>query len=72
MRAHANIVLRRGTAEITVHDLAHLEPGVVIQLSHDATKPLDMLVEGITKFKCIPGVLKGQRAVKITESLIET
>jgi len=72
MRTHANILISLGTADITVHDLAHLEPGDVIQLSHDATKPLDMLIEGITKFKCIPGVLKGQRAVKITESLIET
>jgi flagellar motor switch protein FliM len=72
MRTHANILISLGTADITVHDLAHLEPGDVIQLSHDATKPLDLLVEGITKFKCIPGVLKGQRAVKITESLIES
>jgi flagellar motor switch protein FliM len=71
MRTHANIRISLGSADITVHDLANLEPGDVIQLSHDATEPLDLEVEGIPKFKCIPGVLKGQRAVKITESFIE-
>jgi len=71
MQTDANIQIKLGTAEITVHDLANLEPGDIIQLNHDATKPLDVLVEGIPKFRCIPGVLKGQRAIKITESLIE-
>lgn len=71
MQTEANIQIKLGSADITVHDLANLEPGDIIQLNHDATKPLDVLVEGIPKFRCIPGVLKGQRAIKITESLIE-
>ena len=48
-----------------------LEPGDIIQLNNDATMPLDVLIEGQPKFRGVPGLLKGSRAIKITESLIE-
>lgn len=71
MQTSANMQVKLGEADIAVRDLLELSPGDVIQLATDATLPLDVLVEGIAKFKGIPGILKGNRAVKITESLAE-
>lgn len=70
MQTTANILIKLGEADITAQDLANLEVGDIIQLEQDASTPLDVLVEGISKFKCTPGVLKGQRAVKIIDSAI--
>jgi flagellar motor switch protein FliM len=71
MGTEANVIVRLGDADISVKDLMHLEPGDIIQLNNDATLPLDVLVEGVPKFRGVPGLLKGSRAIKITESLIE-
>ena len=72
MGTTANVLVPLGNANITVRDLLELEAGDIIQLDHDATLPLNILVEGIPKFKAIPGLAKGMRAVKITESLSTT
>lgn len=66
-----NMLVKLGEANINVNDLVNLEIGDIIQLDQDASLPLDVLVEGVSKFKCIPGVLKGQRAVKVMETLSE-
>jgi flagellar motor switch protein FliM len=71
MSTDANILIKLGDANITVRDLMHLEAGDIIQLNNDATTPLDIMVENVTKFRGIPGLLKGNRAIKITESLID-
>lgn len=71
MGTSANVIVRLGDADISVKDLMQLEPGDIIQLNNDATMPLDVLVEGVPKFRGVPGLLKGSRAIKITESLIE-
>ena len=71
MQTSANMQVKLGEADIAVRDLLELSPGDVIQLATDATLPLDVLVEGIAKFKGIPGILKGNRAIKITESLAD-
>ena len=72
MQTAANIVVKLGEAHIQVRDLMNLEVGDIIQLDTDATMPLDVLVEGIAKFKGIPGLLKGNRAIRVTESMFET
>ena len=72
MGTSANILVKLGDADITLRDLLELAPGDIIQLNTDATMPLEILVEGIPKFKGIPGLLKGNRALKIVESLIDT
>lgn len=69
MQTNANLLVRLGSADITVRDLLELEAGDIIQLGSDATMPLEVLVEGKPKFKGIPGLSKGNRAIKITESL---
>jgi len=71
MGTSANVLVKLGEADISVRDLMELEAGDIIQLGTDATVPLNILVEGIPKFKGIAGVLKGSRAIKITETLAE-
>ncbi|NRA65211.1 MAG: flagellar motor switch protein FliM [Pseudobacteriovorax sp.] len=71
MQTTANIVVKLGEADIQMRDLLNLEIGDIIQLSSDATMPLNVLVEGIPKFKGIPGLLKGNRAIRVTESMFD-
>ena len=71
MGTSANLLVKLGEADIALKDLMELAPGDIIQLNSDATMPLDIHVEGIPKFKGIPGLLKGNRALKIVESLID-
>jgi flagellar motor switch protein FliM len=72
MQTTANIVVKLGEASIQVRDLMNLEVGDIIQLDTDATMPLSVMVEGIPKFKGIPGLLRGNRAIRVTESMFET
>ena len=71
MKTYTNILVRLGEAHISVSDLVNLEVGDIIQLDTDATLPLPVLVEGVPKFRCIPGVLKGNRAIRLTESMFD-
>jgi flagellar motor switch protein FliM len=71
LKTESNLLVRLGEAEITAQDLCNLEIGDIIQLNTDATMPLDVLVEGMPKFRGVPGTLKGNRAIKITDSLVE-
>lgn len=71
MGTHANISVSLGHAWLNLSDLMELNRGDVIILDHDADKPLDITVEGILKFRGSPGVLKGNKAIKITEVLGE-
>lgn len=71
MQTTANLAVKLGEANIQVRDLLNLEVGDIIQLDSDATMPLSVLVEGIPKFKGIPGLLRGNRAIRITESMFE-
>lgn len=68
VHAKVDITVQLGEATLSVRDLLELEEGDVIQLNQDATQPLKFDVEGITKFTCQPGVLKGNRAVKLTST----
>jgi len=69
MQTNANLLVRLGAADIKVRDLLELEPGDIIQLNSDATMPLEVLVEGKPKFRGVPGLSKGNRAIKITDIL---
>jgi flagellar motor switch protein FliM len=71
MGTSANINVKLGDAEIAMRDLMELQAGDIIQLNTDATSPLDILVEGVPKFRGIPGLLRGNRALRIVESLSE-
>ena len=71
MQTMVNLSVQLGEADVSVRDLMDLQAGDIIQLSTDATVPLDVLVEGVAKFKGLPGLLKGNRAIKITESFFD-
>lgn len=68
MQTAANLLVKLGEAHLSIEDLMNLQVGDIIQLDMDATAPIDVLVEGIPKFKGLPGLLKGNRAIKVTDS----
>ncbi|MBP6218897.1 MAG: flagellar motor switch protein FliM [Oligoflexales bacterium] len=69
METAVNVLVRLGDADISSKDLLNLQVGDIIQLDKEATSPLILEIEGVPKFRCLPGVLKGQRAVRIIEQL---
>ncbi|HAR41901.1 MAG TPA: flagellar motor switch protein FliM [Bdellovibrionales bacterium] len=62
----ADIRVNLGSANITVGDLVNLSVGDIIPLSQNADGELDILVEGVGKFKSVFGISRGNRAVQIT------
>jgi flagellar motor switch protein FliM len=66
MNSEANVLVNVGSASITVGDLVNLNVGDIIPLTQDADGELDILVEGVPKFKCFFGTSRGNRAVKVT------
>lgn len=64
-----NVLVNLGAANITVGDLVNLNVGDIIPLTQDADGELDVLVEGVPKFKCFFGVSRGNRAVQVTRML---
>ena len=67
--AEANITINLGHATITVGDLVNLNIGDVIPLGQDSDGELDVLVEGVPKFKCFFGVSRGKRAAQVTRQV---
>lgn len=64
-----NCTVRLGDATITMNDLTNLEAGDIIQLDKDSSAHLEVEVEGIPKFRGLPGVLRGQKALRVTSSI---
>mgnify|MGYP003394220947 CR=1 FL=1 len=61
-----NCKVNLGETNLTVGDLVNLNIGDVIPLTQDADGELDLLVEGISRFKCLFGVSRGNRAIQVT------
>lgn len=70
-QAEANMLVNLGVAAITVGDLVNLNVGDIIPLAQDADGELDVLVEGVPKFKCFFGVSRGNRAIQVTRFVDE-
>ncbi|MBW2618310.1 MAG: flagellar motor switch protein FliM [Deltaproteobacteria bacterium] len=66
-QALVNITVELGRTEITGRDLLDLKPGDVIQLDQDVSDAVLVKVEGVPKFKGVPGVVEGNQALKVTE-----
>jgi flagellar motor switch protein FliM len=60
-----------GQATITVGDLVNLNIGDIIPLTQDADGQMDILVEGVPKYRCFFGVSRGNRAVQVTGPIEE-
>jgi len=67
----STVLINLGSAMITVGDLVNLNIGDIIPLSQNADGELEVLVEGVSKFKCLLGVSRGNRAVQITSQIKE-
>lgn len=57
--------------EMTVRKMLALKKGDVIPLSHDLSEEMAVEVEGKIKFKALAGVVRGKRAVRITQIVRE-
>jgi flagellar motor switch protein FliM len=63
--AFVQINVEMGIASMTTREYMGLRVGDVVQLENDADSEMIIRVEGIPKFKGVPGVVKGNRAVRI-------
>ncbi|MBF0465347.1 MAG: flagellar motor switch protein FliM [Nitrospirae bacterium] len=66
MVSEVNMSVELGRTELLIEELLNLQVGNVIPLSSSVTDELVVKVEGVTKLKCLPGVRKGNQAIKIT------
>lgn len=67
MNSCVDIVIEIGDAELTINELLSLEVGNVVMLNKSISDELIVKVEGVPKFKCLPGFRKGSQAIKITK-----
>ena len=63
------VVAEAGSVHIPIGDIMNLEVGNVIHLGVHTESDFVVKVEGVPKFRGVPGYRKGNRAVKITEIL---
>ena len=66
MDAPVEISAEIGTAEITFGDLMNLDTGSVISLGKSLSDESVIKVEGLPKFRGMPGYSQGNQAIKIT------
>ncbi|RLB96593.1 MAG: flagellar motor switch protein FliM [Deltaproteobacteria bacterium] len=65
-----DITVELGSARITAERLFGLKRGDVIQLESDVDSYLVASVQGVPKFKGQPGLMKGNRALKVAKRLL--
>ncbi|MBF0457060.1 MAG: flagellar motor switch protein FliM [Nitrospirae bacterium] len=61
-----DVTIELATAELLIEDILNLRKGDVIPLGKSVNEDLVLKVEGIPKFRCVPGQVQGNMAVKIT------
>ena len=69
MGAEVNLVSKLGEAMINAGDLLKLKEGDVIALDTRESDEIQILVEGMCKFKGRPGAVKGKTALEVTQLL---
>jgi flagellar motor switch protein FliM len=69
MDSSVEVVVEIGDLELTISDLLALEAGNIVMLNRSIADELIVKVEGVPKFKCLPGLRKGYQAIKITETI---
>ncbi|MBI2604940.1 MAG: flagellar motor switch protein FliM [Deltaproteobacteria bacterium] len=65
----AEVAVNLGETTITVGDLVNLNVGDIIPLAQDADGELNILMEGVSRYKCLFGVSRGNRAVQVTRAI---
>lgn len=61
------VVVELGKSTIKGRDLLQLDVGDVVLLDHEVTEPLTVKVEGVPKFKAMPGTYKGSQAFMVSD-----
>jgi flagellar motor switch protein FliM len=64
-RALVEVVATLACSRITTADLLGLRVGDIVTTEHDIRHPLEIAVEGVSKFHASAGALKGHKAIQI-------
>ena len=72
LQAEVDLTVQLGKTDIKAKNLIELKTGDVIRLDRYASEPVDVLVEGVKKFRGMPGVYKGNKAVRIVSKVYES
>lgn len=67
METPVELVVRFGRSQITGRQLLSLKPGDVIMLDNDVDDLLDAEIQGVRKFRGIPGLVKSNKAFQIVK-----
>jgi flagellar motor switch protein FliM len=69
-RSVVDLVVTLAESKMSTDDLLSLRVGDIITTDKDIRQPLDVAVQGMTKFHAAPGAIKGKKAVQI-EAVIQ-
>lgn len=68
-RSLVDVVVTMAETRITTEDLIGLRVGDIITTDHDIRSPLQVAVQDVTKFHASPGAFKGQKAIRIDDTI---
>lgn len=66
------LVVTLAETTITTRDLLELRVGDIITTEKDRRSPLDVSIQGLVKYRALPGALKGHAAIQIDEVVAST
>ncbi len=64
-KSRVEVVVTLAESIITTADLVGLRVGDIITTDKDIQTPLDVAIEGVSRFQASPGALKGQKAIQV-------
>jgi flagellar motor switch protein FliM len=67
METPVEMLVRFGRSQITGRQLLSLKPGDIIMLDNDVDDLLDAEIQGVRKFRGIPGLVKSNKAFQIVK-----
>ncbi len=65
--AEVDVNVRLGETSVTSQEFTELKEGTILQLDTDVSDELAVFVGGVEKFRGYPGVVRGNKAVKISQ-----
>ena len=71
LQADVDINVELGRTVIKARDLVQLKTGDVIRLDKYVSEPVEVKVEGIRKFMGMPGIFKGNKAIRVVTRVQE-
>ena len=70
MNTELNLLAEVGRTQISVNEVKGLKVGDVIQLDRDITDPIDLLIEGVLKFKVKPVQTKKYYGIEVVSEFV--